>query len=199
MQQSRQCRADLCNLVVVDGVPHPRIDALDDIAAECAKHARRLLHASERNVRVDIAAAEHDARSGKRTAIVARRTLRTDEARTQSDDGAIAPRIAGCIFERETAALGKAEQDDLLRGKAIVAELADERVDLSEGARQMRLVLLDGRKKRVRIPGPARCLWCEISHVRLRENLSQIEHSLRCGAAAMKKDHANGHAENKMY
>src|SRR5262245_5905828 len=50
--------SDMHDLVVVDGVTHARIDAFRHIAAQAAQDLGRLAHARQRNVKVDVAAAD---------------------------------------------------------------------------------------------------------------------------------------------
>src|SRR5258705_5037418 len=98
------------DLVVVDGVTHARIDAFNDMAAEQSQATRCLLDATQWNVRVAVTAADEYRRTFKRPLISLRNDLRPDEARAQSDDRAVAARVARCKFQCETPALREAQQ-----------------------------------------------------------------------------------------
>ena len=56
-------------LIGVDNVAHARVDALVDHGAELTEHPGGLVHAFQRNMRVDIAAAEEDGRTVERAGI----------------------------------------------------------------------------------------------------------------------------------
>jgi hypothetical protein len=70
--QGCQQAPDEPDLVVVDQVAHAGIDALGDESAEPAQNRRGLADPSERNVRVDVAAAQEGGGAGERARIVAR-------------------------------------------------------------------------------------------------------------------------------
>src|SRR4051812_16669257 len=90
VRPSRRCKPrqqapDLSDLVLIDSVAHAWIDPFRDRGAKGAEHASSLVHPMNRNVRVDVAAAEKDGGAGEFTGVVARRSLRPDQAAAQAD------------------------------------------------------------------------------------------------------------------
>src|SRR5262249_34677602 len=89
--EPRQELDHVLDFVRVDGVAHARIDPLGHYGAKGAEHVARFVHARERNVPVDIAAAEKHRRAAKRSWIGARRAGRTDQAGRQTRNRTVAP------------------------------------------------------------------------------------------------------------
>src|SRR5262249_44639738 len=103
--EPRQELDDVPDFVRVDGVTHARIDPLGYASTKRAQHVTRFMHARQRNVPIDIAAAEERRRSAERARIAARRAGWPDQAGGKPRDRAVAPGIARRVFEREAAAL----------------------------------------------------------------------------------------------
>jgi hypothetical protein len=74
--------ADMSDLVPVYRVPHTGIDTLRDDCFHCDEHLARLVDPVERNMRIDIAAADEDRCAPQRALIVAGQSWGTDQAGT---------------------------------------------------------------------------------------------------------------------
>ena len=79
------------------------------IVPPSAPSTSSLEHPIERDVRVDVAAAEKYRSAGKSAGVVARRAVRPDQSAAQADQSAIAQRVPRRVFEGEARALRKPE------------------------------------------------------------------------------------------
>ena len=75
-------RADVSDLVLVYRVPHTGIDTLRDDCIHRGEHLARLVDPVERNMRINIAAADEDRCAPQRALIVAGQSWGTDQAGT---------------------------------------------------------------------------------------------------------------------
>src|SRR5690242_4348209 len=73
------------DFVAVHGVPHPFIDTFVNAPSQPAKDVGRLVNSCERNMRIDVAAAEQNGRAVQRSFVAARRARWADEAATQAE------------------------------------------------------------------------------------------------------------------
>src|SRR4051794_10813666 len=171
--ERREQTPDLLDFVLVNAVAHPWIDPFHNRAAEHLDHASSLVHARKGDMRVDIAAAKESRSTDELAGVVARRTFRPDQAAAQADYPAIAARMPCRILEGEAGTLGKSEQHDALRLKALNAEPAEQSVQHCKCRGQEGLIARDRREERIGIPTAARRLRCQVSKVGLRKNFGK--------------------------
>lgn len=97
------------DLVLIDAVTHLRIDHFRDLTVKRVEYAGGLMHAHERNMRIDIAASEEDGGCGELADVVAGCPLGSDQAPAQSYNPSIVARMLRGILEYQAGALRKAE------------------------------------------------------------------------------------------
>ncbi len=138
-------------------------------------------------MRVDVAAAEEHRRAVQRSAIVAREARRANETGAQAGNAGVAFCIARREFEGEAAALGEADQCDAIGGDAAAGKVVDDRRNGGERPRQMRLVLLQRREKRARIPGAARRARSDVGKIGLPQRAGQAQDVVGAATAAVQQ------------
>src|SRR6188474_2984739 len=133
--------------VRVDRVAHPLVDPLVYACAHPSKHFRRLVHALQRDMWINIAASEKHRCVSHRTWIIARRAGRTDHAAAERNDGRVALRVSGGELQSEASALRESENDDVFGRVPGASDLRDQARDHTERGCQPRLVLRNRRQK----------------------------------------------------
>src|SRR5262245_46799528 len=117
---------------------HPGIDTRVDAGAHRLKDLRGFLDAADRDVWIDVAAAQKHRRAVERTGVVARGPWRTDQASAQPDHRCVTPRMTRGELERQAGALRKPEQPDPIRADACRDSVRDDAVKGRERVAQMR-------------------------------------------------------------
>src|SRR5262245_38536741 len=107
--------SDMRNLVIVDGMAEAGIDALRHVASQAAQDLRGFVHARQRNMEVDVAAADEHRRARQCARIIPRRARWADQAGAQPHRTAVAAGVTRRVFEGEAAALREPEQYDAIR------------------------------------------------------------------------------------
>ena len=145
------------DLVLVDGVPHPRVDALVHRRPHAAEHLGRLLHPRQRNVRVDVAAARGTP-APRRASPDSRAACRA--ARSARRSGRRPPRNAAGDARRTPATGRRPARNRAARSASCGILLRDQSRRPARRARRRPEVIpgslsVNRREKRVRIPGAA--------------------------------------------
>src|SRR5690625_7278393 len=124
---------DGIDLVGVHGVAHARVDALVGSCPHTLEGRGRLLHALQRDVRVDVAAAQKHRRAFERAVVVAGRALRATETAGQYGEATVAARVARHELAGEAGALRETQQEDAFKGYPRAGHLLDCTLDSLEG------------------------------------------------------------------
>ncbi len=140
---------------------------------------------------------EEHGRARQGAAVGARRAVGADQARAQTDHGAIAARVAGGVLEAETAALREPQDHGALGPEALRGETVDEGSDGAERARQSGLVVRERRQERVGIPAAARRLRGHVVQVGKGQHVDERQDALGRGAAPVQHDHGAGGARKR--
>ena len=129
---------------------HARIDALDHVASEPPQHSRGVLHALQRNTRIDVATAQENMRpASPRTRRVSSGPMRP-ALRPMT-----APYRRALRAANSRAALREAEQGQPLRAEPLAVEFLDKLFDSSPiDQNEPQLSRALSRKERVGIPAP---------------------------------------------
>jgi hypothetical protein len=154
---------------------HARIDALDHVASEPPQHSRGVLHALQRNTRIDVATAQENMRPASEPSY-APCVLRPDEARAQANDGAVAPRVEGRELQSRLAR-SRARPAALRRtlGRRVPRQAFRQLADRSERAAAVARTRTQGTS---RDTSSHRALaGREVGHVGLFKHLGQPQHS----------------------
>ncbi len=159
-----------------------------------AKTAVDSLHARQRNVRVDIAAAEKGRRAGERAWVVGRLDPVADETARQRHDAAISARIARGELQRQTRALAEAQQDQLFERHPALFDVGHQPRQHGKRGRQVGLVRRDRGDEALRVPDVTGGIGCEIGEARPLERRRKAEDILGAGAAPVHHDHRRGRA-----
>src|SRR5690606_6357766 len=101
------------DLVLIDRVAHIRVDALSHVTAEPAQRRRRLMHALQRDMEIDIAATEENRCALQRTIVLERGSGRADQPAAEANQPTVTPGMASRIFQRQTGPLRKTKQHSL--------------------------------------------------------------------------------------
>jgi len=112
-----------------------------------------LFDARPGNVRIGIAGAEKSRHSVQGAFMMQIRAGRADQASRECDQRAVSRRMPGNELCGEAGSLGEAADHYLALRHACDGAVLDDRLNLSDCRGEPRLILLDGRKKRVWVPG----------------------------------------------
>src|SRR5205814_8697825 len=134
------------------------------------------------------AAADEDRRALEVARVVAGRAVRAYEAAAEADNTAVAPRVPRAELEREARPLRESEKDHTL-GWHVFRDVGQNFLEHRYRRREMRLVAVDGRGERVRIPGVPRGLRRQVCEVGMHQLLTDGHDVGRAGAASVDQKH----------
>ena len=152
-------------LIVRDGVAHTRVDALVDAGTHSTKNGGGLVNTLQRDVRVHVTATEKHRRPVERAGVVAWRSGRANHTSAEPHDCGVLTRVTRGEFQRQTGALRESHEHDPFGLNPLPRDVVDQSLDDTQPRTHARLVLIDWRKKRVRIPRRPGCLRRQIGDV----------------------------------